>query len=74
MLIVCYFKKQNLNRYFLFVLYKFFLILLFISEENVLDNKVQSHVQLDAILGNMKPLINILQDEMNTFHNIGIVI
>lgn len=73
MLIVCYFKKQNLNRYFLFVLYKFFLIL-FISEENVLDNEVQSHVQLDAILGNMKPLINILQDEMNTFHNIGIVI
>lgn len=40
------------------------------SEENVLDSEIQSHGQLDAILGNMKPLINILQDETNAVHNI----
>jgi len=39
------------------------------SEEKVLDSETQSHGQLDAILGNMKPLINVLQDEMNMFHN-----
>lgn len=36
-----------------------------VIEENIVfpKHKIQPNGQLDAILGNMKPLINILQDE-----------
>lgn len=38
------------------------------------DNEVQSNGPLDAILGNMKPLVDMLQDETNTIYNAGIII
>ncbi|VVC31748.1 Hypothetical protein CINCED_3A000099 [Cinara cedri] len=36
------------------------------------ESNITSDGQLDAILGNMKPLINILQDETNEVNSIGI--
>jgi len=41
---------------------------------NVLfDCEIQPNLELEEILGNMKPLINILQDEINTVPNIGTI-
>lgn len=44
-----------------------------ITEENnvPMNYEIPSSGQLDAILGNMKPLINVLQDETNIVNNIG---
>jgi len=44
----------------------FFNTILNVLEENDLtDNTIQSSEQLDAILGNTKPLIDVLEDETN---------
>lgn len=36
-----------------------------IDREHVLHNEIQSCEQLDEILGNVKPLINILEEDKN---------
>lgn len=46
-----------------------------VIEENIVipDHKIQHNGQLDAILGNMKPLINILQDETDVVNSKGTI-
>lgn len=42
------------------------------EQNNVpVNSEIPSNGQLDAILGNMKPLINILQDETNLVNSLG---
>lgn len=47
-----------------------------VSEKNNVpfDCETQIDVKLEEILGNMKPLINILQDEINIVTTIGTIV
>lgn len=36
-----------------------------------MNYEIPSNGQLDAILGNMKPLINVLEDEINLVNSMG---
>lgn len=50
-------------------------IILNVTEVNNVpfDYVIQPNLELKEILGNMKPLINILQDEINTIPSIGTI-
>jgi len=52
----------------------YIIILIFAEFNNVpIDCESQPNVELEEILGNIKPLINILQDEINTVSSIGTI-